>query len=613
MKKVLIVIVVAAIAVLLVLFALPRIEKNRALSGGKAIKVLLVYNPEYERGKPSVLAAYESVLQEEGVPFESIDVYQLSTLNVDDFVKRVPVMILPDGILVHVPAQFGEWTKEYLSKGGNVAVIYDAGTRHQKGYFLDRSVFADIVGLNYITFSTSGAQAFGHANIKFVSGEARDFFQVPMGKTLDGLVLSGYGYGALRYPVAENKPVRELPKKDIYAYAVKANNEKFPAVVLTGYAAGKVLYVDLPLGALKADSDDLPLRSALRTFLFDVGGIPHVMNVEDGKGGLVINWHIDYDEELTNLPRMIAKGYLRKSLKASLHITAGEFNDAPGDGSGFDACGKGRTLTRELMEYGKIGSHGGWAHNWFARNINDGRFGEKEIAYYIQKNNDCLKSITGYPIDEYSAPDGVHPQPATTKSLERFGEVAYYANSDTGSAPNRVFIDGKMVSSAVISFPIMPFGKSASFWEMQTLDHRSPAEMKEWFHNTLDYIVRHRTVRLIYSHPYNIKHYPAEIMDFINTADKMQKDNRLTARPMSDFARFFLRFLKTTYDFSEAANGLAVSLTNSEGLAGITVAVPKAHYSPPSEKGYAITEDGRYFYVTITGNETKNSFLCTRR
>ena len=183
-----------------------------------------------------------------------------------DIVKRVPVMILPDGILVHVPAQFGEWTKEYLSKGGNVAVIYDAGTRQQKGYFLDRSVFADIVGLNYITFSTTGAGAFGHAHIKFTSEKARDFFQVPMGKTLDGLILSGYGYGALQYPIAENKPVRELPEKDIYAYAIKANNEKFPAIVLTDYAAGKVLYVNLPLGSLKADSDDLPLKVDAQDF-----------------------------------------------------------------------------------------------------------------------------------------------------------------------------------------------------------------------------------------------------------------------------------------------------------------------------------------------------------
>ncbi len=56
MKRILIVVVVAVIAVLLA-YTLPQIQKSRALSGGKTIKVLLVYNPEYTRGHSAVLAA----------------------------------------------------------------------------------------------------------------------------------------------------------------------------------------------------------------------------------------------------------------------------------------------------------------------------------------------------------------------------------------------------------------------------------------------------------------------------------------------------------------------------------------------------------------------------
>ena len=613
MKKILIAVVFVAIASLLTFYALPKIQQNRALSGGRAIKVLLVYNPEYAKSKSSVLPAYESVLQEEGVSFESFDVFQLSTLSVAAIVKRVPVMILPDSMLVHVPTQFVDWTKEYLSKGGKVAVIYDVGTRHQNGRFLERSVFADIVGLNYITFSTTGAGAFGHAHIKFTSEAARDFFQVPMGKTLNGLVLSGYAYGALQYPIAENKPVRELPEKDIYAYAIKANNEKLPAIVLTDYEAGKVLYVNLPLGSLKAESDDLPLRSVLRTFLFDVAGIPHVMNTEAGRGGVAIDWHVDSSVEHKTLPLMLKTGLIRKGIKASFDITAGDFRDNPGDGLGFDACGKGRQLAEILKEYGTIGSHGGWGHNWFARNIEDGVFKEKEMRENIVRNNKCLETITGYKITEYAAPDGVHPQPVTTQILEDLGIIAYYYTGDTGSGPNRTFYQGKMVSDKVIAFPVMPFGKMASLYEMAVLDKKKESEVREWLFDILSYSARNRTVRLFYSHPYNIEHYPQTMKVFMDRVDKMQRDGDILVRSMSDFGRFFLRFLKTTYDFSEADSGLVVSLTNPEGLAGISVAVPKAHYSPPSDKGYAITEDGRYFYVTITGNETKNSFLCTRR
>jgi len=613
MKKVLIVAAVAIIAVLLVFYALPKIQQSRSLSGGRAIKVLLVYNPEYTRGKSSVLSAYESVLQEEGVPFESIDVFQLNTLNVYAVAKRAPVMILPDSILMHVPAQFGEWTKEYLSKGGNVAVIYDAGTRRQKGYFLKRAAFADILHLNYITFETGGAGSFDHAHIKFTSKENRDFFQFPSGKTIDGLTISGYHYGALQYPIARNDPDRDLPTKDIYAYGVTAKKEKFPAIVITDFSGGKVLYVNLPLGALKANSDDLPLRAVLRTYLFDVVGVPHIMNSEAGKGGIIIDWHVDSSVEHKTLPLMQKMGLLRKDIAASFDITAGDFRDNPGDGLGFDACGTGESLVELMKSYGTIGSHGGWAHNWFAKNVEDGSFKEKEIREYIVKNNQCLEKVTGYKITEYAGPDGVHTQPETTRILEDLGFVAYYYAGDTGSGPNRTFYQGRMVSDKVIAFPVMPFGRDASLYEMSTLAKKNDSEVREWLFDILSYSARNRTVRLFYSHPYNIAHYPQTMKAFMDKVENMQKNREISVRSMSDFARFFLRLLKTAYDFSEADNGLIVSLTNPEGLAGITVAVPKADYSPPSEKGYVLTEDGRYFYVTITGNETKNSFLCARR
>ena len=51
MKKILIAVVFVAIASLLTFYALPKIQQNRALSGGRAIKVLLVYNPEYAKSK----------------------------------------------------------------------------------------------------------------------------------------------------------------------------------------------------------------------------------------------------------------------------------------------------------------------------------------------------------------------------------------------------------------------------------------------------------------------------------------------------------------------------------------------------------------------------------
>jgi peptidoglycan/xylan/chitin deacetylase (PgdA/CDA1 family) len=83
----------------------------------------------------------------------------------------------------------------------------------------------------------------------------------------------------------------------------------------------------------------------------------------------------------------------------------------------------------------------------------------QSIEEYIAKNNRALEEITGYKIEEYSAPLGAHPQPLATQVLERLGMIAYYYCGDSGSAPNRTFSDGGMVSEHVVAFPVTNFGK----------------------------------------------------------------------------------------------------------------------------------------------------------
>jgi hypothetical protein len=597
------------IALFLILYVVLTIQKTMALSGGKDMQVLLLYNREYLTKTTHILEAYESVLQEEGVPYESVDVYQITTSRVDDIVKRFPVMVLPDGILQNIPAEFSQWAKEYLSKGGNVLVVYDVGVKHQKGYFLNISALADIVGINTITYATKGTRAYNYGHITFSSESSRDFFQIPPGKAVDRLTISGYGYGQLTYPFAENELVRTIPVKNIYAYGITSRNEKFPAITLSDYGKGKVLYVNLPLGQLKANADDLPLRAVLRTFLFQVVGMPHLMNVENGLGNIVINWHIDSNVEYKTLLAMNKMGLLRKEVPASFHITAGDFCDHPGDDAGFDACGKGRPLVELVKGYGTIGSHGGWGHNWFAKNVEDGIFTKNEIRQYIKRNSDCLETIANYKIVEYSAPVGVHPQPMTTRILEDLGFIAYYATGDTGSAPNRTFFNGEMITNNVIAFPIMPFGRSASLYEMHMMDTRKEREIKEWFFDVLSYVARNRTTRLIYSHPYNIELYPHAVKAFFDKAETMQQSKKIAVSTMSGYARFFLRFLKTSYSFSMEGKQLVVTLKNPEGLAGICIALPKKYYRHPFAMHTTLQEDEGFYYLTVVSNDKEKHIV----
>ena len=591
------------------LYSFHLIYKTSRLSQTEELTVLLVQNPFLTVNSSHVLQAYRSVLDEEGVPYKVVSDNILLNLKFEDAVENIPVIILPDGIAQILPRELTTRITNYLLKGGNVAVIYDAGIKDIKGHFLNEALFSEITGINYITYDRLRADAYTTGYIRMEKKNS-EFFQIPYGKTdKNYYILGGYAYGNLKYPISRNELLHNISSYEIYADVITEEGEQFPAVAIRSYGKGTVFFVNLPLGYLKAYSDDFILRTFLRTFLFKVVKIPHLQNTRDGKGGLVINWHIDSSIDWKSIPFMLEKEYLRKGIDYSFHITAGDFRDKPGDSLGFDACGKGRSFTETLLNYGIIGSHGGWAHNWFPGNVQNGNFGKKEIYEYIKKNNECLESITGYKMIEYAAPNGVHPQPVTTEALEELGFLAYYYTGDTGSAPNRTFLDGKMVSEKVFAFPILTFEKFASLLEMKQAG-KTEDEVKRWFIETLDYIVKNRTVRLIYSHPYDIPLYPDAFKSFLDYAEQLRATDNIEIKSMSYFAEFLNRFLKTKFTFKREGRKLIAVLKNPEGLDGITVAIPKKNHKKPTSADISIQEDEDYYYISIKGNlNEKNIYV----
>ncbi len=347
--------------------------QNHELANSTRYGVLIVYNKAYLKSHGYLLEAYKSVLMEEGVPWEAVEISRLAATSAKKLVQAKPVIIFPDGLLQSMPEGMQAWSKDYLKNGGNLAIIYDAGVKAPRGYFCGQALLADIVGINYITFSKLREKAYTMGCIKFDSKADSDFFEIPSGKISGRVLLSGYIYGQLNYPVARTEFLESMPKENIFAYAVTTEGDTYPAVVLKKWKKGNVLYVNLPLGYLKAYSDDLPLRVFMRAFLFRVAKIPHLLNTNGGKGGLVINWHVDSNAAWISIPEAIENGVLNNDLRYSIHITAGNYRDKQGDRLGFDAYAKGRNSAQLLLPFGTIGSHGGWAHNWFSNNL------EKEI------------------------------------------------------------------------------------------------------------------------------------------------------------------------------------------------------------------------------------------
>ncbi len=578
------------------------ISTNRE-NNQKSINVLLVYfSLNLDKKGISVLNAYKSVLKEEGIPFKIIDVVELLNKNPKEIIKFVPAVILPDRITTSMPEDVKYWFADYVKSGGNIFVVYDAGVKDINNLYREKPLFTHITGVNYCLYKKFRDRAYSLGKFRF-KREILKNLDIPPGKTINNF-LSGYKYGILTYPVALNK----IEAENINVLAtVVVGNKQYVGVALRDFGKGHSFYVNLPLGFLKANSDDLPLRAMLRFFLHEVAVVPYIVNVPDNKGGLVINWHIDSSLDWKSIPMMIKKGYYSKHLTYSSHVTAGDFLEKPGDGLGFDACGKGKKYLKMLKPYGITGSHGGWAHNWFARKLKNGEFTREEIKRYIKINNECLEKVLNYKIVEYSAPIGVFPQPVSAQILEELGMVAYYYTGDSGSFPNKTFFNGKKVSDKLYAFPVMVNGKNASFYEMWKSGMKEE-DVQKWLYSVVDFVVNRRTIRLIYSHPYDIPLYPKAIRNFIRYAEKKVIEKELYVIPMYAFYSYLNRFSKTVFAFVYRGDRLEILLENREGLNNIPIAIPK---NLCRLKSYDM-EDKHYYYFIIKESIKKFKLVCNR-
>lgn len=566
------------------------------------IKVLLAFNRSLTNDYPYSLAAYESILEEEGIPYQKIDLFELTTLP-RGAIARKPAIIFPDGINQIIPREIIPWIKDYLGNGGNIFLVSDVGVKNLQGVFHEEAFLTDIIGINYITYKKNKSDAYTQGYITINGQQGSDFLEIPPGKTGKDFIVKGYKISRMTYPMARVEKVKNIGSEKVFANITSSDGKIYPAFALYSSGGGNIFYANPPLGYLKGQSDELFLRSALRAFLLKVVGVPRILPVPNNKGGIVINWHIDSSIEWSNLPKVIADGFFRKGIKCSSHITAGDFLDIPGDGLGFDAGGKGHALVEKLKEYGVIGSHGGWGHNWFAKNIEEKKFNRTDMEKNIRLNKESLEKITGYRIIEYSAPAGVHPQPVTTKILEKLGFIAYYYTGDASSAPNRSFYKGQMVSQKMIAFPISLLEEYASFYEMKNAG-KTEQEVGEWLSGILNFVARNKTVRLIYSHPYNIKEYPLAIHSFLDRLEDMQAKGSIQVETMSYFTKHLTKVINTRFSFRMDSGKMIVRLINKEGLHGITVAVPKKGIVKPVEadSSISIDEDEHNYYLTVQDN-----------
>ncbi|HPR16845.1 MAG TPA: hypothetical protein PLD62_01225 [Candidatus Cloacimonadota bacterium] len=579
----------------------------------KHYEVLLVTETPLDTMGTAIQAAFSSVLEEEGVPFRWVQRGDILRYKPKDIIDLNPVIIFPDYITQRIPEEFSIWIDDYLQVGGNVLLSYDCGIRMANNRYRTKAIFSSLVGANYITYSQYIQSSYRLANIQFRDREAAKFLQIPYGKLDEHLNLSGYVYGALQYPVAFVDP-ENLKNDEIYAYSVYEDGSRRPNIILRHFEKGRILYANLPLGYLKAyASDELMLRTILRTFLFEVVHIPHLANMPSRKAGLVMNWHVDNSKEWKSINWAEKQGFFRQDFPFSCVISAGKWLNKTDDNLGFDAANH-TDLVKKLAKFGTIGSLGGWAHNWFASQMSNHEQNAAEIEKSIVMNNQTLSDITGYPVQEFAAPQGIHDA-WLTRILAKNNFDSYYFVGDSGSQPNRSFFDGKMVADNLFAFPVMPFNQRASVHELGR-DHIPASEYETWLNATLDHLIDHRLATLIYSHFYDFRDFPQYVpafLRFMDRAAQLQKEGKLLIAPMSYFTQFWLRFLKTETEFICENELLLVTLKNPESLQNITISLPKAEYRKVAGLGLNVTEDDDYYYIEIVEDVTEKLLTVRKK
>lgn len=461
--------------------------------------------------------------------------------------------------------------------------------------------------------------------------------------------ISGYAYGALTYPTYLTGPAAafdvtngfdQVLLTSTFGRVDPASGDGVPGVAAARRRQGNggVLFVNLPLGWLKGETDAMLMHGFLRYFGATLLGMPRLSDHPNATGGLVFNWHVDAAEALEPIGTLDTLGVWGRG-PFSIHVTAGPDTVSVGDGLGLDV--PGNTLTQGWIRYfiqkgHQIGSHGGWDHDIFGVGATEKNRDVTVVGTpytfldLLDLNKKALDAVimtpyldTGYPgfarpVVEYAAPEGNNPHWALDW-LEQNGHIGYYFLGHTGTGPTRAYRPpgsddsgkpGELLNPSMWAFPLNPMGCYATFEEFADFGVDSTA-VTSWYGTLIDFVARNHTSRLVYAHPPGAASYQPVLSAMFAFADS--KGTRFRWYTMTDLARFNARRLDV--DWIEGGTGTArvFEASHPTSLEDFAWVLPRAAYSKPkiTAGSATLTSDSASWIVSATGG-TSLSFIANR-
>ncbi|WP_175743152.1 polysaccharide deacetylase family protein [Burkholderia ambifaria] len=408
--------------------------------------------------------------------------------------------------------------------------------------------------------------------------------------------ISGYVYGFLSYP--------SYVTQGTYTGTTLLTSPNFGLVAgYQPYGNGGVMFVNLPLAYLDGQTDGMPIHGFLRYFTTNIVPMPHLSLQPRAQAGMVLNWHFCAADQIQ--PAQYLKNYgVWNSGPYSIVVTAGPDDVTIGDGLGINLTNN--TPAKQLMSFllkrgHKIGSHGGWAHDYWGGNASETN--ASTFTQYLVLNHNAVQSVTGKPDVEWAAPEGNTPT-WVVNWLEANGYSGYYFTGHTGNAQTRAYRNGSLLNPGVWAFPVMPFGKYATFEEFQQFAVPT-TDVQNWYQSLMDFVVANRTSRLIYMHPLGASWYPTVVTTMLGYATSLAATGQFKWFTMDQLTQFDRRRLLVNWTATDTGTGWTFSATHPTSLQDMTWLLPKSTYQMPSvQSGSAtvvITDPNNWLVIAGTG------------
>ena len=272
----------------------------------------------------------------------------------------------------------------------------------------------------------------------------------------------------------------------------------------------------------------------------------------------------------------------------SIVMTAGPDDVTIGDGLGINLTNntQAKQLVVFLLKRGhKVGSHGGWAHDYWGANASETN--ASTFTQYLVLNHNAVQSVTGKPDVEWAAPEGNTPT-WVVNWLEANGYSGYYFTGHTGNAQTRAYRNGSLLNPGVWAFPVMPFGKYATFEEFQQFAVPT-TDVQNWYQSLMDFVVANRTSRLIYMHPLGASWYPTVVTTMLGYATSLAATGQFKWFTMDQLTQFDRRRLLVNWTATDTGASWTFSATQPTSLQDMTWLLPKSTYQLPSVKSGSAT------------------------